>query len=139
MDDIWINPAGELIIVDYKATSKDSEITIDAEWQNSYKRQMEIYQWLFAKNDFKVSRTGYFVYCNGKRDREAFDAKLEFDIKLIPYQGDDSWIAPALNEIRKYLMQSTPPLSSAQCEYCEYVEAVQQVAPHTPALKKTLF
>ncbi|MDO8571328.1 MAG: hypothetical protein Q7R79_01485, partial [bacterium] len=39
VDDIWVNPMGELIVVDYKSTSKDSEVTIDAEWQDSYKRQ----------------------------------------------------------------------------------------------------
>src|SRR3989304_8857321 len=83
IDDAWVNPAGELIIVDYKATSKEEEVNLDAEWQIGYKRQMEIYQWLFRKNGFRVSPTGYFVYCNGKTDRAAFDAKLEFDIKLI--------------------------------------------------------
>ncbi len=138
VDDIWVTPAGDLIIVDYKATSKDAEVTIDAEWQDSYKRQMEIYQWLFRKNDFKVSNTGYFVYCNGKRDREAFDAKLEFDIKLIPYEGNDSWIEPVLSQIRECLIRDLPPPSSPQCEYCEYVGAVQNATP-PPTLKKTLF
>ena len=84
MDDLWKNAQGELIVVDYKSTSKDGEVNIDAEWQGAYKRQMEFYQWLLRKNGFKVSDTGYFVYCNGRRDREAFDGKLEFDIKIIP-------------------------------------------------------
>jgi RecB family exonuclease len=82
VDDIWVTPSGELIIVDYKSTSKDTEVNLDAEWQRGYKNQMEIYQWLFRRNGFTVSPTGYFVYCNGKRDRQAFDAKIEFDIKL---------------------------------------------------------
>ncbi|MCK4805914.1 MAG: PD-(D/E)XK nuclease family protein, partial [Candidatus Pacebacteria bacterium] len=68
IDDIWVNPEEELIIVDYKATSKNGEVSLDADWQISYKRQMEIYQWLFRKNGFKVSDTSYFVYCNGKTD-----------------------------------------------------------------------
>ena len=74
IDDLWVNPKKELIIVDYKATAKDEEVTLDAEWQIGYKRQMEIYQWLFKKNGFKVSKTGYFVYCNGNTDKKAFDA-----------------------------------------------------------------
>ena len=57
----------ELHIVDYKATSKDDEVNLDAEWQDGYKRQMEIYRWLFINNGFKVSDTGYFVYANGKK------------------------------------------------------------------------
>ena len=36
------------------------------------------------------------MYCNGRADKEAFDAKLEFDIKVIPYEGDDSWVEEAV-------------------------------------------
>ena len=46
VDDLWVNPAGEVIVVDYKATSKNGEIGLNAAWQDGYKRQMEIYQWL---------------------------------------------------------------------------------------------
>jgi hypothetical protein len=67
VDDMWITHQGEYI-VDYKATAKDGEVTLDADWKIGYKRQMEIYQWLFRKNGFKVSNTGYFVYCNGSTD-----------------------------------------------------------------------
>ena len=84
VDDVWVNPQGELIIVDYKATSKNSEVNLDAEWQDGYKRQMEIYQWLFRHNGFKVSPVGYFVYCNGDASKEAFNAKLEFSIEAHP-------------------------------------------------------
>lgn len=45
VDDIWVNENDELMVVDYKATAKDSEVNIDANWQVSYKRQMEVYQW----------------------------------------------------------------------------------------------
>ena len=76
VDDVWVTPNGEFIIVDYKATSKTDEVTLDADWQIGYKRQMEIYQWLFRQNGFTVSNTGYFVYCNGNSDAKAFDGKL---------------------------------------------------------------
>jgi 2-isopropylmalate synthase len=36
---------------------------LDQEWQDSYKRQMDVYQWLLRQNGLKVSNTGYFVYC----------------------------------------------------------------------------
>ncbi|TSC81317.1 MAG: hypothetical protein G01um101419_837, partial [Parcubacteria group bacterium Gr01-1014_19] len=123
VDDVWVNPKGELIIVDYKATSKESEITLDAPWQIGYKRQMEVYQWLFRKNNFVVSPTGYFVYCNGQTDRAAFDAKLEFDIKLLPYTGDDSWIEGALTQIKKCLMSDKAPASGDDCDFCKYRQA----------------
>jgi CRISPR/Cas system-associated exonuclease Cas4 (RecB family) len=68
VDDIWINEAEELIVVDYKATAKATEVSLDADWQSSYKRQMEVYQWLLRQNGFSVNDTGYFVYANGRLD-----------------------------------------------------------------------
>jgi CRISPR/Cas system-associated exonuclease Cas4 (RecB family) len=127
VDDIWKNKQGDLLVVDYKSTSKDTEVNIDAEWQGGYKRQMEFYQWLLRKNGFAVSNTGYFVYCNGKRDAEAFDAKLEFDIKLIPYTGDDAWVEDILEEIKACLTSSRLPEYSKTCDYCQYRKAVKEV------------
>lgn len=127
IDDVWVNPNKELIIVDYKATSKDSEVTIDAEWQNGYKRQMEIYQWLFRRNDFSVSNVGYFVYCNGKRDREAFDGKLEFDVKLIPYEGSTDWIDNAIKNLYACLRSGRLPNPGSACDFCSYRRSVMDV------------
>ena len=127
IDDVWINRDEQIIIVDYKSTSKEEKVSLDKEWQIGYKRQMEIYQWLFRQNDFDVSSTGYFVYCNGKTDREAFDGKLEFDIDLIPYVGDDSWIPKTLIDIKKCLMLDKPPKPDAKCDYCAYRKASRDV------------
>ena len=99
IDDLWINGEGEYIVVDYKATAKEEEITeLNKDWQDGYKRQMEVYQWLLRQNGYKVSRLGYFVYCNGNADAEAFDQKLEFRVNLIEYKGDDSWVEPTLEK-----------------------------------------
>lgn len=134
VDDIWVNKDGELIVVDYKATSKDEEVNLDAEWQKSYKNQMEIYQWLLRQNGFKVSPTAYFVYVNGRRDKEAFDGKLEFTVKVIPYTGDDSWIEGKLTEIKKCLMSDAIPQSASTCEYCQYRQAATEVESGGPTL-----
>lgn len=127
VDDIWLAPGGEYIIVDYKATSKDDEVSLDADWQIGYKRQMEIYQWLFRQNGFNVSKVGYFVYCNGKADKEAFDAKLEFDIKIIPYEGDDSWVADSIADAISCLNSDSIPDSGVDCDFCRYREAAHEV------------
>lgn len=127
VDDIWQAKTGELIVVDYKATSKDGEVGLDAEWQDGYKRQMEFYQWLLRRNDFKVSTTGYFVYVNGKRDAKAFDGKLEFDVKLIPYEGDDAWVEEAAIAASECLRSDIPPESSPTCDYCLYREQAASV------------
>jgi len=126
IDDLWVNPKKELIIVDYKATAKDEEVTLDADWQIGYKRQMEIYQWLFRKNGFKVSKTGYFVYCNGNTDAEAFDAKLEFDIKILPYEGNDSWVEGVIFDAIECLKSSKLPESGEGCDFCRYRQAVKE-------------
>jgi CRISPR/Cas system-associated exonuclease Cas4 (RecB family) len=127
IDDVWINPKGELIVVDYKSTSKKDEVNIDADWQMSYKRQMEVYQWLLRNNDFEVSDTGYFVYCNGIKDKEAFDAKLEFTIKLIPYTGSEDWIDDTLVSIKECLESDEIPAYSEGCEWCGYQREVKEL------------
>lgn len=124
IDDIWQNIHGELHIVDYKATAKNGEVSLDADWQIGYKRQVEIYQWLLRKNDFAVSNIAYFVYCNGDTDKEAFDGKLEFTIKIISYGGDDRWVDGVIMDAYRCLLQDSLPLSGADCDFCKYREAV---------------
>jgi len=126
VDDVWVNPQGEYIVVDYKSTSKESEVNLDADWQIGYKRQMEIYQWLFRKNGYKVSSTGYFVYCNGNTDKEAFDGRLEFDVKIIPYEGDISWVEQITLDASECLKKDKLPESGPDCDFCKYREAVKQ-------------
>lgn len=127
VDDVWINPQKELIVVDYKSTAKDTEVSIDADWQMSYKRQMEVYQWLLRKNGYPVSSTGYFVYCNGITDKEAFDGKLEFTVTVIPYTGDDSWVEGTLYDIKKCLDFDAIPSPTDECDYCTYQAAVTEI------------
>ena len=124
VDDIWQNNKHELIVVDYKATATDKEITLDGEYKQAYKRQMEIYQWLLRQNGFKVADVGYFVFVNGQADREAFDGKLEFDVTLLPHRGDDSWVAGAVRGAYKCLNGASVPKSNWDCKYCSYVKAV---------------
>ncbi|MEA2113455.1 MAG: PD-(D/E)XK nuclease family protein [Patescibacteria group bacterium] len=127
VDDLWVDKKGVVYVVDYKATSKNGEVNLDAEWQDGYKRQMEIYQWLLRHNDLEISNTGYFVYCNGKKDVEAFDGKLEFDVKIIPYEGDDSWMEKTLISARQCLMDTQIPPAGEDCDYCAYREEVINV------------
>lgn len=128
IDDLWINGDGEYIVVDYKATAKEEPVTtLDEEWHNGYKRQMEVYQWLLRRNDLKVSDTGYFVYCTGRKDAEAFDGKIEFDIHLIPHTGNDGWIEGTLDEIKKCLESDALPSASSECDYCSYRRAIKEL------------
>ena len=121
VDDIWINlNTEELIVVDYKATSKNSEVNLDADWQISYKRQMEFYQYLLRNNGFKVSDTGYFVYCNGLKQKDRFDEKLDFKISLLDYSGDDTWIESTLLNLVNTLNYEDIPNHTEECDHCKY-------------------
>lgn len=122
VDDLWVDKKGNVHVVDYKATSKDADVKEleDTKWHDQYRRQMEVYQWLLRHNDLEVSDTGYFVYVNGKKDRKAFDGKLEFAINLIPYKGKDDWIEGALTRAKKCLESDSIPKEGDDCEYCKY-------------------
>ena len=123
IDDVWINSAGELYVVDYKATAKNSEVSLDAPWQISYKRQIEVYQWLLRQNGLKVNDIAYFVYTNGRLDLDGFFNKVEFRTKLIAYKGDDSWIEPTLKKLKETLDSDSMPKRSETCEFCTYTQA----------------
>lgn len=120
IDDVWIGQDDELFVVDYKSTSKKEEVSLDADWQIAYKRQMEFYQWLLRQKGFKVSPIGYFVYCNGITDKDVFDQKLEFDIKIISYEGNDSWVEPTVLAARKCLDSDEIPECHEDCDFCCY-------------------
>ncbi len=131
IDDVWVNKKGELMVVDYKATSKAAEVNLDADWQNMYKRQMEIYQWLLRANGFKVNNTGYFVYTNGRLDLDGFYNKLEFLTKIINYKGDDSWVEPTIVKLKECMDGEMPEVGTAAmggpCEHCTYARARTQL------------
>jgi CRISPR/Cas system-associated exonuclease Cas4 (RecB family) len=128
VDDIWINKDKELIVVDYKATAKSTEVGIDSPWQISYKRQLEVYQWLLRQNKFKVNDTGYFVYTNGRIDLDSFGDKVEFKTKIIPYKGNVDWIEPTLVKMKACMeSDSMPPVGTAamggECDFCSYARS----------------
>jgi len=129
IDDLWVNSQDEYIVEDYKATSKSEKIAnVSLGWQIGYRKQMEAYQWLLRMSRYSVFRIGYFVYCNGQTDREMFKGTLEFDITLIPYKGDDSWVAKTVDDIYACLMHSDIPDAKAGCDYCAYRVAVGEVS-----------
>ncbi len=128
IDDVWVDLEGTLYVVDYKSTSKDGSIeALDQEWHIGYKRQMEVYQWLLRQSGFTVSNTGYFVYANADKDKEMFDNKLDFEVTLISYEGDDSWVEPTLLNIKRCLDDPRVPKQSDDCDYCRYREAAGKV------------
>lgn len=129
IDDIWVNANKELMVVDYKATAKAADVSLDADWQIMYKRQMEIYQWLLRANGFSVSDTGYFVYANGRLDLDGFNDRVEFRTKIIPYKGSDKWVEPAIRQMKQCMDGDMPPVGkqvmdpTKPCEFCTYAKS----------------
>ena len=126
VDDVWVAPDGTLFIVDYKATGAREHNIYD-----SYKRQMEIYQWLFRQNNFTVSPVGYFVFARVNKGEGfapgAADALpdgetgiLPFHLFLESYSGDDSWIPDTLARAAELLKEEKAPTPSEKCEHCAY-------------------
>ena len=128
VDDLWLDiDSEEVVVVDYKATAKNSEVTIDADWQQGYRRQMDFYQWLLRKNGLKVSDVGYFVYCNGDKQKPSFDNKVHFDVSVLEYKGDGSWIEDTIFQIKQLLDQDSVPEYSENCDYCTYIQDIDSV------------
>ena len=121
VDDVWITPDEELVVVDYKATAKTKEIKNleDSKWHDSYRRQMEVYQWLLRGEGHKVSDIGYFVYANGIDSGKGFFNKVEFRTNIFPYKGSDKWVEPTLLKIKEAL-EGDMPDQAPDCEHCLY-------------------
>lgn len=115
VDDIWITPKKELIVVDYKATGAKEHHIYD-----SYRRQMEIYQWLLRERGEKVAAEGYFLFAKVNKDNGFGEGKLSFDFFLEPLNGDSSWIEGAIMNARKCLDGKMPD-AGRECQYCGYV------------------
>ncbi len=127
VDDLWKDSNGNIVVVDYKSTSTTKEISLNDEYKVAYKRQMEIYQWVFRKLGFPVSKIGYFVYANAMKNRPKFDGRLEFEMSIIPYEGNPDWVDLTLLEIRGTLNSIEIPAPAPECEYCAYKQMSVQV------------
>jgi hypothetical protein len=131
IDDVWKHrESGELIVVDYKSTSKKEEPTLERGFGDSYKRQIEIYQWLLIQNGFRVSKSAYFLYVNGIKSGSFFVDSLigsmRFSAMLIEYSGDASWVPSVVAEAISCLHAKHPPESGESCDSCRYFD--QRVA-----------
>lgn len=137
VDDVWIDNTGHLIVVDYKATAKAEPVkSLGAEgtWYDTYRRQMEIYQWLLRQNGFEVSDTGYFVYATGSSAHDKFDNVVNFETNVFPHHGNTDWVEQTLVDIKAVMDSDEMPSvgkrlmdSTKDCEFCEYAKSRTQL------------
>ena len=120
IDDLWKARTGELIVADYKATSR-SETPTSENLYPSYRRQMDVYQFLVRRHGFEVSNRGWFVYTNGDGRAGAFGDKLCFTTSMVPYDGNDAWVLDAFRRAVATVGQAVVPAPGERCKYCAYV------------------
>jgi len=126
VDDVWQHRrTGHLHIVDYKSTSKQGTPDLESGFGAGYKRQMEIYQWLFRQAGFEVSPIGYFLYVNGSKEGRFYEPGLrgtmQFETTVLAHEGDDSWVEETIIRAVACLKDESLPVSDPSCDTCRYV------------------
>ena len=94
----------------------------DSDYAKAYKRQLEMYQWLFRKNGFKVADEAYLLYFNGKKNEKFFNNQLKFDVHFIKLNCSTSWVESKVIQTAKLLRSDEFPQPSEKCEYCNYLK-----------------
>ena len=131
VDDLWQKPDGTLIVADYKATAKADEITSQNIFPG-YKRQLEMYQFLFEKAGFGVDTRSWLVYANGIKDTGSFNDTLKFRTRMIPVDCDRSWVGGAFHAAANLLAGGERPMAAENCDWCHYAERkASQALAHT--------
>ena len=132
VDDVWVKNNGDLIIADIKATSKNqfdwSETFNKYDYPKAYKRQLEMYQWLFKKNGFKVAQEAYLIYFNGRKNEEFFLNTLHFDTHVIKLNCSTEWVEEKVIETANLLRSNIFPKPSNNCELCNYLRKRWQLS-----------
>ena len=124
VDDVWQKPNGDLIVADVKATSKKAfswDDMKDYPYAQGYKRQLEMYQWLFRKNGFSVANEAYLVYFNGLKNEAMFNQELKFELHVVKLECNADWVEEAVLNTKKLLETPGLPAPGTNCEHCKYV------------------
>ena len=102
------------------------------DYKSSYRRQMEMYQWILKRKGYMVSNIGYFVYVDGQHVNESgmIDddnpqfAWMKFNTAIIKYDGNDRWVEKVLFKAKATLLKDTCPKHSNDCEYYKFLKGV---------------
>ena len=88
---------------------------------------MEIYVYILKKMGFDVSLNTYFLACNAKKNIERFDSSMQFEVKLIEYKVDISWVEEKIIEMKKVLDSETLPNLGPCCMNCAYMHVFNKI------------
>ena len=127
VDDILINlDTKALSPIEFKSTqTKDGEQTkyLGKPHHKFWKNQLEVYGYLLEKNGFKVSKDAFIVFCNADISLEDWKESLNFDVYVINYKMNYSWVEPTLDKIKKLLLDKKVPDFSDpdNCDMCRFI------------------
>ena len=119
VDDLWLGADGRVMVADYKATSKTEHVT-SATLHPAYRRQADVYQFLVAQQELEVSDRAWFVYANGLKTADGFEDTLRFDTRLVPYDGDRTWVVGAFRDAVSLALSGQLPGPGPECEWCRF-------------------
>jgi predicted RecB family nuclease len=112
--------------VDYKAQSNNTPVEtvayLESQYHQGYKIQMDVYAHILRKMKFKVSDIAYFLVCNAIKTPDRFDEKLQFDLTLVPYKTDTSWVEDKITQMKATLESPNVPEINKYCEKCMYLD-----------------
>ena len=126
VDDVWIDlKTKELIIVDYKSTSKqkiDENKWLGDKYSADYLKQMNFYKFIFEKAGHKIKTTFFYIVNGLKKDRP-FNNQMKFEDHLIEYEPSIDQIPPQLKEMKTLMDGKVIPPRTPKCESCDYLKA----------------
>jgi len=132
IDDLWMvknsNPP-ELIIVDYKAQSKNKKVEkedyLSDIYHQGYKLQLDFYRYLFIKNGFRVYPKGYFLVYNALKTLDSLGTEMKFERVLIEYEYERSVekIEAMVRDMKKVMDGKKIPKPNPCCQNCAYINA----------------
>ena len=131
VDDVWIDlKTKELIIVDYKSTSKqkiDENKWLGDKYSADYLKQMNFYKFIFEKAGHKIKTTFFYIVNGLKKDRP-FNNIMKFEDHLIEYNPSTDQIQSQLTEMKKLMDGKVIPKKTPNCESCEYLYAGEHIS-----------
>ncbi len=129
LDDVFINPQVELIVVEFKSTStKPGESLQKNKWFLNNRLQVMFYALLLSKNKRVVHNTGYLIYSDALSygpDGLPFNNRLYFKTILVACPMDYLLLERILNESIYCLRAAIPPavknVGRKGCKFCNFV------------------
>ena len=64
---------------------------------------------------------------HGDKQKSSFENKVHFNVSVLEYKGNDTWIENTILEIKKLLDQNIVPSFTENCDYCIYIQDLETV------------